>query len=71
MKYDGEIWREFRCRGCRKLICLEYHRDSGRLGFVCPRCGEFTRQDFKKLRKKSIADTMSEYKLVLIKGGEK
>lgn len=60
MNINGKIYRELRCRNCRKLICYEYVY-AGRIGYNCPRCGEFTEQVFKSLRTPSVEHTMSEY----------
>lgn len=42
----SEYYRELRCTGCHKLICLEYIFE-GRLKYVCPRCDEVNTFNFK------------------------
>ena len=62
MNINGKIYRELRCSKCRKLICYEYVF-AGRIAYHCPRCGEFTEQEFKHLNTKSVKDTMKEYQI--------
>lgn len=70
MNLNGKIYRELRCRKCRKLICYEYVY-AGRIAFSCPRCGELTEQAFKHLHTKNVTDTMKEYQISTKEGGEK
>lgn len=69
MNINGKLYRELRCRACRKLICYEYVF-AGRVAFHCPRCGEFNEMEFKHLRTKNVQDTMREYEINHEKGGE-
>lgn len=69
MKLNDKIYRELRCRRCRKLICYEYVY-AGRIAFSCPRCGELTEQIFKHLKTANVTDTMKEYQIQPSKGGE-
>lgn len=39
IKYNGEVYREFRCPNCRALLFEEYVY-SGRIRIKCPRCGQ-------------------------------
>lgn len=55
MVINGKIYREVRCKGCRKLICYEYVF-AGRIAFHCPRCSEFNELDFKHLKTRENED---------------
>jgi phage FluMu protein Com len=69
MQINGKIFRELRCRVCRKLICYEYVY-AGRIAYHCPRCGEYTAHTFKHLQTKNVKDTMDQYQVSAKKGGE-
>lgn len=49
MIINEKIYREVRCPNCRKLICYEYVY-AGRIGFVCPRCDNYSELIFKHLK---------------------
>lgn len=59
MVINNKMYREVRCKACRKLICYEYVF-AGRLCFHCPRCNEFNEFDFKHLKTKENTDKINE-----------
>lgn len=57
MTLNNRVYRECRCKACRKLICYEYIF-AGRIAFTCPRCGELNEISFKHLQTKENTDTI-------------
>lgn len=49
MNLNDKLYREIRCRGCKKLIAYEYVY-AGRIAFSCPRCGELNEFEYKHFK---------------------
>lgn len=56
---NNKLYRELRCKACRKLICFEYIF-AGRIAFQCPRCSELNEHIFKHLQTQNVTDTMNK-----------
>lgn len=59
---NKKLFRELRCRNCRKFIIWEYIF-AGRTYFKCPRCGEENYDEFRHLRTKDNKDTLKEFEV--------
>jgi phage FluMu protein Com len=70
MTINGNVYRELRCKSCRKLICYEYVF-AGRLAYHCPRCGELNEIEFKKMKTTEVENVVNKEFTVNMEGGEK